>query len=134
MTLFFGEIDSIKRTIRWVRAGHDPALLFDPQTNAFEELKGSGIALGLDQEWVYTENIKKDLKNGQILIFCTDGVWEAHNSAGEMFGKHALHKIIAQNANMPAGKIVETVVATVRHFQEGTEPEDDITLVVVKIN
>ena len=134
MTLFYSEIDSEERTIRWVRAGHDPAILFDPQTNTFEELKGSGVALGIDQKWAYTENIKVNLKNRQILVLCTDGVWEAHNSTGDMFGKGALHEVICRNSDLAAIDIVEAVIAAVRQFQDGIEPEDDITMVVVKMN
>jgi len=133
MTLFFSEINPVMRTIRWVRAGHDPALLFDPQTGTFEELKGSGLAMGVDPEWEYTENAKQDLKNGQILILCTDGVWEAHNPAGDMFGKDALYQVIRQNSDLAAVDIVAAVVAAVKTFQDGVELEDDITLVVAKM-
>ncbi|MCP4629772.1 MAG: SpoIIE family protein phosphatase [bacterium] len=133
MTLFCSEINSVGRSIRWVRAGHDPALLFDPQTDIFEELKGSGLALGVDQDWDYTENAKEDLKKGQILILCTDGVWEAHNPAGKMFGKDALHQVFRQNSDLAAVDIIAAVLAAVKKFQDGVEQEDDITLVVVKI-
>lgn len=134
MTLFYSEIDSGGRSIRWVRAGHDPAVLFDPQTNSFEELKGAGVALGLDQGWRYTENVKENLKDGQILLLCTDGVWEAHNSAGEMFGKDALFEVIRRNSDLPAAEIIGAVIAAVKQFQAGVKPEDDITLVVAKLN
>jgi sigma-B regulation protein RsbU (phosphoserine phosphatase) len=131
MTLFYSEIDSGRRTIRWVRAGHDPAILFDPQTNTFEELKGSGVALGIDREWIYTENLKENLKDGQILFLSTDGVWEAHNLSGEMFGKDALLEVIRRNSYFSAADIVEAVIAAVKQFHAGVKPEDDITLVVV---
>jgi sigma-B regulation protein RsbU (phosphoserine phosphatase) len=134
MTLFCCEIDSVGRAIRWVRAGHDPAIVFDPQTGAFEELMGSGVALGIDQKWVYTENVKGNLKDSQILILCTDGVWEAHNLTGAMFGKDALFEVIRQNSDLSAAEIIEAVVAAVKKFQAGVKPEDDITLVVAKLN
>jgi sigma-B regulation protein RsbU (phosphoserine phosphatase) len=47
MTLFFCEIDSPNRIIRWVNAGHDPALTFDPDSANFEELKGHSLPLGV---------------------------------------------------------------------------------------
>ena len=43
MSLFFLQLDSDSRTIRWVRAGHDPAILFNPKTEGFEELVGPGL-------------------------------------------------------------------------------------------
>jgi len=134
MTLFYSVIDSEERTIRWVRAGHDPAILFDPLTSTFEELKGSGVALGVDQEWAYSENLKENIRGPHILVLCTDGVWEAHNPAGDMFGKDALYEVIRRNSDLPAVDTVAAVVAEVRKFQEGVEPEDDITLVIAKMN
>jgi sigma-B regulation protein RsbU (phosphoserine phosphatase) len=117
-----------------VRAGHDPALLYHPQTDAFEKLKGSGLALGVDQERDYIENVKENLKTGQILIMCTDGVWEAHNPAGDMFGKDALYEVIRQNSNSTADNILAAVVSAVKNFQDGMPAEDDITMVVAKMN
>ena len=91
------------------------------------------MALGVDQEWVYRENIKEKIRGSQILILGTDGVWEAHNSAGDMFGKDALYEVIRRNSNLPAVDIVAAVVAEVRKFQDGVEREDDITLVIAKM-
>jgi len=51
-----------------------------------------------------------------------------------MFGKDALHEVIRCNSDLPAEGIVEAVVAEVSRFQDGVEPADDITLVVVKMN
>ena len=133
MTLFYSEIDSENRSIQWVRAGHDPAIFYDPQIDAFEELKGPGIALGVDECWKYAVNRKDDLKDNQIIVLCTDGVWEAHNTSGEMFGKDALYDIIRRNADLPASDIVEAVITALNEFQSGLEREDDVTLVVVKI-
>jgi sigma-B regulation protein RsbU (phosphoserine phosphatase) len=48
MTLFYAEIEPHGKALHWVRAGHDPALLYSPDGDTFEELKGKGIALGID--------------------------------------------------------------------------------------
>jgi len=92
------------------------------------------VALGVDQKWAYSENLKENIRGPQILVLCTDGVWEAHNPAGDMFGKAALYEVIRRNSNLPAVDTVAAVVAEVRKFQDGVEPEDDITLVVAKMN
>jgi sigma-B regulation protein RsbU (phosphoserine phosphatase) len=133
MTLFYSEIDAQNRCIRWVRAGHDPAILYDPEFDLFKELKGSGVALGVDEGWRFEENIKEDLKNNQIIVICTDGVWEAHNATGDMFGKESLYQLIRSNSEASAMEIADAVVAAVKKFQKGVEPEDDVTLVVIKI-
>jgi hypothetical protein len=48
-------IDMEKQSLRWVRAGHDPAVVYDPIQDNFEELMGTGLALGVDQNFVFEE-------------------------------------------------------------------------------
>ena len=134
MTLFCSEIDTRRRTIRWVRAGHDPAIFYDPESDAFEDLKGPGLALGVDNEWQYIENQQSNLKPGHIILMCTDGIWEAHNPQGQTFGKAALRDIIRQNAIASAHDLLQAILQAVDGFREGIPPEDDATLVVVKVD
>ena len=84
--MFYLDIDPIKMRAHWVRAGHDPAIFYDPGTDTFEELGGSGIALGVAEDLSYREYTKSDLNKGQIIFLSTDGIWEAFNQKGEMFG------------------------------------------------
>ena len=133
ITLFYLQIDLNRRTLRWVRAGHDPAVLYDPLNDRFEELSGKGIALGIDNSWQYEEEKHADLAAGQIIVLSTDGIWESRNPQDEMFGKHALHKIIRRNSHAGAAEIQDAILAELRQFQQGGAPTDDITLVIVKI-
>jgi PAS domain S-box-containing protein len=133
MTLFYLTVDPKNKQLRWVRAGHDPALLYDPSVDKFEELKGSGLALGVQEEVAYEENIKTGLAAGQIIALGTDGIWEAQNKAGEMFGKERFREIIRQKANAGAQDIVDAVYSDLNEFIIGPRPEDDITLVVIKV-
>ena len=133
MTLFYMLIDPRQRSLQWVRAGHDPAILFDPRTNRFEELRGQGIALGVDEQWQYQAQRKEGLKAGQIIVLGTDGIWESTNAAGEMFGKKALFKLIRDNAAAKAQGILNAVVDALKQFQLARPAEDDITLVVAKL-
>jgi hypothetical protein len=55
-------IDTDNGHVRWVRAGHDPAILYDPVQDKFEKLKGVGVALGLDEKFAYEENLKTELE------------------------------------------------------------------------
>ena len=134
MTLVYMTIDPDKSHIDWVRAGHDPAILYDPVRDEFEELKGSGIALGVNDAFDYEENFRRNLINGQIIAIGTDGIWEAVNSEGEMFGKMRFRDIIRKNANAGAGDILNAVYSELNQFTLGHRSEDDITLVVIKID
>jgi sigma-B regulation protein RsbU (phosphoserine phosphatase) len=133
MTLFFLELDSTTGRMRWIRAGHDPAILYHPNDDTFEELLGEGLVLGIDENWVYEENEKFGLKRGQILFLGTDGIWEAHNPQGDMFGKEAIRNIIRQEAKASAADIQEAILNALSSFQGDAEPEDDKTLVVIKV-
>jgi sigma-B regulation protein RsbU (phosphoserine phosphatase) len=133
MTMFCSEIDARTRCIRWVRAGHEPAIFYDPATNTIEELKGPGMALGVEESWQYEENQKAGLTRGQIIVVGTDGIWEAHNARGEMFGKESVFEAIRQNAAKSAKEIVAAIIDSLGRFRQDVIPEDDVTLVVVKV-
>jgi sigma-B regulation protein RsbU (phosphoserine phosphatase) len=133
MTLFYLTLDPENKQLRWVRAGHDPAIMYDPTRDEFEELKGSGLALGVAEGVSYEENVKSGLAEGQIIAIGTDGIWEAHNKDGEMFGKERFREIIRKNANAAAHDIIDAVYSDLNEFTIGLRPEDDITLVVIKI-
>ncbi len=134
MTLFYVSIDRSGQCLKWVRAGHDPALLYDPATDAFEKLKGSGIALGVQEHTKYTSYRHNDLQCGQILAIGTDGIWEAGRLDGEMFGKERLKRIIRENAVADAGTILNKVYDELKSFTRGCRAEDDKTLVIVKVD
>ncbi|NNK93239.1 MAG: SpoIIE family protein phosphatase [Desulfobacterales bacterium] len=133
MTLFYLTINHSRDGLEWVRAGHDPVLLYDPNQKCFEELKGSGLALGVDRNYSYQRNYKDGLKTGQVIVIGTDGIWEACNSDGEMFGKARFKAIIRRHAGESAETILNHVFHEHAAFCRGLLPEDDITLVVIKL-
>ena len=133
MTLFYMTIDPANDSIKWVRAGHDPAVFYDPTKDEFEELKGTGIALGVSNEFKYEENVKTGLKEGQIIAIGTDGIWEAFDKNGKMFGKDRFRDLIRQNAQANADDILNAVYGELSLFTKGHKSEDDITLVVIKV-
>jgi serine phosphatase RsbU (regulator of sigma subunit) len=133
MTLFYLTIDPSAGQLAWVRAGHDPAILYHPVTKDFEELRGDGMALGVDRSWQYVENRKTKLSSGQILFIGTDGIWETRNPQGKMFGKNSVCNILRRSASLKAADIVGRMVNELDEFRGSQEPEDDITLMVIKI-
>ena len=133
MTLFYVEIDRPQGIIHWVNAGHDPAMVFDPAKDVFEELNGgSNLALGVMEDSKYTE-AQHQITSGQILVMATDGLWEARNKEGEMYGKDRLYQVIRENTSVTAAEIQTAVFESVRRFRNHTPLEDDMTLVIVKV-
>ncbi len=133
ITLFYLEFNMNNRSLSWVRAGHEPATLYDPITDRFEQLTGKGIALGIDDSWQYADKRRADLAAGQIILLSTDGIWEARNPKDEMFGRQAIYHIIRQNSHLPAAKIQDAILNALHRFQQGVAPADDVTLVIIKI-
>jgi sigma-B regulation protein RsbU (phosphoserine phosphatase) len=133
MTLFYLMIDTRNKSLKWVRAGHDPAICYDPQIDTFYELGGRGVGLGVVEGFSYDKSERRDYKRGQILCLSTDGFWEARNPEGEMFGKERIYNIIRKNAPLNAGGIRNAVFNELSKFRQDAKIEDDITLVVVKL-
>jgi sigma-B regulation protein RsbU (phosphoserine phosphatase) len=133
ITLFFLEVDLSGKRLRWVRAGHDPGFCYNPRSDCFRELKGEGIALGMDEKWQYAEKEITGLSAGNIVFLFTDGIWEAQNQSGQMFGKEALCAVIQKKARLSAQQICDAVIQALSDFQAGARQEDDVTLIIVKI-
>jgi len=133
VTLFLARLDRDARRIRWVRAGHDPALVYDPATDRFTTLKGTGKGLpfGVNKTEVYLEE-SHPFTPGQIYFLGTDGIWEARDAQGVFFGKQRLKEILRDNAGADAKIIATAVMDAVDAFQEGRRRSDDVTCVVVK--
>jgi sigma-B regulation protein RsbU (phosphoserine phosphatase) len=133
MTLFYLTIDIQSRKMQWVRAGHDPAIFYDPNTDTFDELQGNGVALGVDESWMYDEYEKTGLTEDQIIFIGTDGIWETKNAQELMFGKDPIYEMIRQNSKARAQDILNAVISALDNFRGDAPPEDDVTLMVIKI-
>jgi len=133
MTLFYLTIDIQSQKMQWVRAGHDPAIFYDPTTDTFDELQGNGVALGVLESWKYDENEKTGLSEGQIIFIGTDGIWETKNAQEQMFGKDPIFEIIRQTSKARAEDIMKAIISALNRFRGDLSPEDDVTLMVIKI-
>jgi len=132
MTLFVVQFDLERRELRWVRAGHDPAMVYNAAEDRFDELHGSGIALGVDPAFTYQEYSYPQLDGGQIILIGTDGIWETENPENELFGKDRLREIIRRNSRSSSSAILEAITTTLADFRHTAPQRDDITLVVAK--
>jgi len=133
MTLFALQIDRRSGRLCWVRAGHDPALVYDPVRDRFETLSGTGLPLGISGQGVFDEHHAGGLSPGTVIAVGTDGIWEARGVDGRMFGKERFKEIIRREAAHPADAILEAVYRELNAFSSGYKAEDDITLVVIKV-
>lgn len=132
ITMFYSEIDIKEKCFRWVHAGHESALSYNPATDAFDTLGGKGLALGVMEDSVYTEaNIQ--IHPGQIILIGTDGLKEACNPQNELFGNERLQMVMRDNYRKSAKDILDEVFEALENFRGSAERKDDETLVVIKV-
>ncbi|MHC4983767.1 MAG: SpoIIE family protein phosphatase [Planctomycetota bacterium] len=132
VTLFYGVLDGPTKTLYWSSAGHDPAMWVRRSTRAVEELPNTGIPLGVVEETSYERGGPVKMESGDVVVIGTDGIWEAANKTGELFGKARLEEIIKATAEMSAAEIRVAVIQAVRDFRDPMPQRDDITLVIIK--
>jgi len=131
MTLFLLELTE-SGAIRWVRAGHDPALVYSPVEDRFEELRGEGLPLGVIRQTDFELHERPGLPEGRIIFIGTDGIWETMSADGEMFGKQRLKDTIRTHHDLPAAGIIREIIETVNAFRGTKKKADDMTLAVIR--
>jgi sigma-B regulation protein RsbU (phosphoserine phosphatase) len=131
-SMFFLEIDIQTRELKWVRAGHEPALFYHAKSQTFSHLAGVGLVLGVDSSFVFSDSSHPPCQSGDIIVIGTDGINETRNKDEEIFGHKRLEKIIQDHAQDSANVIQDAIVNQVTLFRGNHAQEDDITLVIVK--
>ena len=132
VTLFYGVLDPKLKTLTYVNAGHNPPLVLGRAGGDVVMLAARGIALGVMTDMAFEEK-EITLRQGDILVLFTDGVTEAINLKGEMFGQERLAKMVVENKNLSAQEIIKKIEQTVVEYSEGQPQFDDLTLLAVKV-
>ncbi|SIO16721.1 SpoIIE family protein phosphatase [Halodesulfovibrio marinisediminis] len=133
MTLFYLEMIGHSDLLRWVRAGHDPAIVYLPEQDEFTELKGKGLPLGVMGGVNYEESEIELTQQGAIILLGTDGIWEARKGGyGDLYGKEQLRELIREHASKTAEEIRDCILEAVEKWQKNVPNVDDVTLVVLK--
>ncbi len=133
ITLFYLVIDKTENKLEWVRCGQDPAIVYCPDNHSFSELKGKGVALGVDPSWQYQQNSLPLEHEQQIILIGSDGVWDTENEERERFGRERVKTVLAENSHLSSKQIIATITDEIHHFRNTMALIDDITLVIAKI-
>ncbi len=132
VTAFYGIYDANNRGLRYASAGHDPPRLKRCATGELIELdRVGGLPLGVEPGEVYSES-HQPLRSGDQIIFYTDGITEAHNPAGELFGTGRLDRILSR-CGTNADVLIADVIAAVEAFAAGRPADDDRTLLIARV-
>ena len=127
-TVFYGLIGR-DGSIKWVNAGHCPALLVRP-SGEVEWLKAGTVPLGLFVESEFPV-LESRLHAGDKLVIYSDGVSEATNWSGEQFGEKRLEDVLKANATAKPDELYETLRQELATFTAGADQDDDVTLLVL---
>lgn len=128
--LFF---DLENKRILYASAGHPPVAFYRRKTNKVELVRPRGRILGCFPE-IPDEILDLPFATGDRVILYTDGISEARNLAGDMFGEERLGDYIIENSeNRSADLFADGLLEHVKEFCGKTVPDDDITLVVVDL-
>jgi serine phosphatase RsbU (regulator of sigma subunit) len=132
VTLFLGILDIERAQLRYVNAGHNPQFLLRTR-GGFERLSSTGMPIALYAGQGYTESVVT-VQSGDLLFFYTDGLVEAENERGDMFGSERLEALLETEHAQRIDAVLELVEASVRSFRGRAEPLDDATLMALRID
>lgn len=134
MTMVMLKWDQKNEKMSYLGAGHEHILIYKPSTGKIEAKVTGGIALGMvpDNSKLVKE-LPLDIEKGDILVLYSDGITEAKNDSGEMFGLERLKQTIIKHAATYGPEGISHHTATdFSDFVGNAEQIDDITLIVIK--
>jgi serine phosphatase RsbU (regulator of sigma subunit) len=131
LTLFLGILDVGGHELRYVNAGHNPQFVIRSDTGIVP-MPATGLPIALYPGQPYEERVVP-VGSGDLLFFYTDGLVEAEDEAGEMFGAERLQTILAAHQTEGVDTILEHVEEAAKRFRGATEPMDDATLMALRL-
>jgi phosphoserine phosphatase RsbU/P len=132
VTIFLGKYNPQTRTMSYSNAGHNSAYLYRMKTNEEIWLRPTGPAIGLSEHFfINREDVQ--LEPGDIFLLYTDGITEAADSQGRLWGEDRLADIIRGNAEASSEQLIQMILSALKEHTSGSPLVDDVTLVVAKL-
>lgn len=133
ISLIYAILDLETGILKTVRAGHCP--MIHSSGNETNFIRPNGIGLGMGNNILFEKYIQEYelfLKPGDVLVFYTDGITEAHGKDGEEFGYNRLLETVKFNRDKPAIEIRNEIISEVIKFTNNEPHFDDITLIILR--
>ena len=130
VSAFYAVLEATDGRLTFANAGHNLPLIRRAD-GQIEEVMSRGMVLGIMDDMTYDEATAA-LAADDILLLYTDGITEAMNADGELFGKARLTAAVAQATPATARDLIDAILAAVRDYTGDTPPADDLTIVTVK--
>ena len=135
VALLYAVLDPKEKTMTFSNAGQVQPILYSPEKSkaAYIDTEGDRFPLGIVKECHYQET-HVSLKHGDILVFYTDGMVEAVNDTGELYGFERFLTSIEEGRDLGAEEILEKLINDIMLYVDKVEQHDDLTAVVVKVD
>jgi phosphoserine phosphatase RsbU/P len=137
ITMTYAIIDLEAATLTLARAGHTPTIVVSDGASHLITPEGMVLGLRLPGAGQRFEEMLREhsrpIAAGDVIVLYTDGITEAMDADGELFGDTALAHVLASQQHLDAAGIRERVLREVMAFVGDAEPHDDMTMVVIKI-
>ena len=131
VTLLLGIYDPKTKVLEYSSSGHNPPYV-RKRDGRVEMLGGIDMALGVKKD-VVPQTKRAQLEQGDLLVFYTDGVTEAHNEKNELFTEERLVHFIEEKGGLSAEQVAGELIKELKEFQGNAPQHDDITLLLMKL-
>lgn len=130
VSLIYAVWDDEHRTLLVANSGLPRPVLVHEGKNSI--IEATGLPLGLFDDASYDE-FRFKMKPGDMFVFFSDGILDARNRQGELFGRGRVEKIIAECADQSADSVVASLFKAVAEHSAGVETFDDQTVLAIKV-
>ncbi|RAP35604.1 hypothetical protein DID80_06145 [Candidatus Marinamargulisbacteria bacterium SCGC AAA071-K20] len=131
LTCLFGFLNTDTLEFKYAKAGHHPALVLHKNKD-ITALEAEGVFLGMFEDEIYKEK-KFQLHSGDRLILYTDGIVEANNIEGEIYGLARMKTLLKETADLAIEEVKDLLFKEAEVFSRGQEIKDDQTLIIIEV-
>jgi serine phosphatase RsbU (regulator of sigma subunit) len=133
-SLFYAEYEPATRILKYVNAGHNPPIVVRPKNGSCEmfHLKSTDMPVGISADRQFAPTTFQ-LSVDDVLVAYTDGITEAENYRGQLWGEEKLESLLRSCNGATSEQIVECILDEVSAFSKGQPQRDDMTLVVMTV-
>jgi PAS domain S-box-containing protein len=132
VTVCYARLDLKRHTLDLVDCGHTGIIHLHGDTGLCEIVYGENLPLGIREGEIFNQ-ISVPFDSGDVLLFYSDGVTEARNAAGELFGTERLVNCVTTHSKLDPEALVATIRNATLAFSSSSRLTDDLTCVVIKI-
>jgi sigma-B regulation protein RsbU (phosphoserine phosphatase) len=140
ITMTYAIVDLDRRTLTYARAGHTPLIHRTASPPRAGLVAPSGMVVGLHLEGLehrFEELLEEEtvaLADGDVFVLYTDGVSEAMNAEGDLFGEERLRLLVEEHGGLGSDGLRERIVREVEAYVGAADPHDDMTMIVLTVD